>query len=125
MLYLITITITLAVLFFAVWNFKKNAKEKPQSSVVTTLAIFVFLILILMVLKTYNDYQLYIAITQRDTNVEYALLTDVLVLIIGGCILYLKNFMYLDSVKEEKSRLELKEYQTNSFRKNENGDNIK
>lgn len=125
MLYLITITITLAVLFFAVWNFKKNAKEKPQSSVVTTLAIFVFLILILMVLKTYNDYQLYIAITQRDTNVEYALFTDVLVLIIGGCILYLKNFMYLDSVKEEKSRLELKEYQTDSFRKEENGDNTK
>jgi heme/copper-type cytochrome/quinol oxidase subunit 2 len=125
MLYLITITITLAVLFFAVWNFKKNAKDKPQSSVVTTLAIFVFLILILMVLKTYNDYQLYIAITQRDTNVEYALLTDVLVLIIGGCILYLKNFMYLDSVKEEKIRLELKEYQADSFRKKENGDNIK
>jgi hypothetical protein len=123
MLSLLTISITLAILFLAVWNFKKNAKEKPQSSVITTLAIFVFLILILMVLKTYNDYQLYIAIAQHDASVVYALLTDILVLIIGGCILYLNNFMYLDSVKEERSRLRLKEHQTDSSQKKENGSN--
>lgn len=121
MLSLLTITITLALSFFAVWNFKKNAKEKPQSSVITTLAIFVFLILILMALKTYNDYNLYIT-AQQDINVLYALITDILVLIIGGCILYLNNFMYLNSVDEEKSRLKLKGNQKDSSRIKEEGD---
>lgn len=106
----------------AIWNFKNNAREKPQSSVIVTIAIFVFLILILMVMKIYNDYQLYISITQYSADIGFALITDLFILAIGMCLLYLNNFLFLNSVNEETSVKNMYIFQKEFLRKKIKGD---
>ncbi len=79
------------------WFIKGNIKKSPKATIIITMAILIFLITGVTIVKTYRDYTTYISNAQGViiSNVAFAIFLDFSVLIIGGLFLYLANQVYL------------------------------
>lgn len=94
----IAIVFVIVVLFVVIRSLRKHLKENIRATIVLTMAALIFVITVITIIKTYHDYQNFLAnITSHDviiSTIVFALFLDFSVLIIGGLFLYLANQLY-------------------------------
>ncbi len=86
------------VLFLVVWPFRQHLKTNFKATIVLTMAALIFIITTIAIVKTYQDYQDFLAnITSHQviiSTIVFALFLDFSILMIGGLFLYLANQLY-------------------------------
>jgi glucan phosphoethanolaminetransferase (alkaline phosphatase superfamily) len=89
------------VLFLVVWPLRRQLKKNSKAAIVLTMAALIFIITTIAIVKTYQDYQAFLAnIASSDviiSTIVFALFLDFSILMIGGLFLYLANQLYTSS----------------------------
>ncbi|MFQ5647086.1 MAG: hypothetical protein ACE5GM_09160, partial [bacterium] len=98
---------------YTIFYLRNHLRKRSRSTIIIIMAIIIFTITMITILKTYMDYQLFI---DKDlsskvlSNISFAVFLDFSVLIIGGLFLYLSNQFYVASVEEERKIKKLESY---------------
>ena len=95
------------VLLLLLWLMRSHLKRSPKVTITITMAGLIFAINVAVLVKTYMDYKLFLAMENAPSrlipNIAFAVFLDFTVLIIGGLFLYIANQLYLsDYVQDAK-----------------------
>jgi amino acid transporter len=105
----IAVAFIAVVLFVIIRPFRRYLRENLKATIVLTMAALIFIITVITIVKTYHDYQNFLAnITSHQviiSTIAFALFLDFSILMIGGLFLYLANQLYTsDFIASESQR---------------------
>ena len=96
------------ILITLVWLNRNRLKQSPKLTITITMAVLIFAINLAVVVKTYFDYKKFLemenASIQLIPNLAFAVFLDLTVLVIGGLFLYIANQLYISGYMKDEDK---------------------